>query len=68
MPVGIRSLVENPQYSLCKIQALNNAKPLILGFPSKEASMVAEFFIPILQRQGSFVVAIKDKAMGHVAR
>ncbi|KAK8070394.1 hypothetical protein PG997_010597 [Apiospora hydei] len=46
MPIGIKTLASKRQYSLCKIQPLNNTKPLVLGFPSKDASMVAEFFVP----------------------
>lgn len=49
-PVGTKVAAAGRDYTLLRIRALNGATPLVVGFPSENASMVAEFIVPILER------------------
>ncbi|KAK7916855.1 hypothetical protein PG985_010463 [Apiospora marii] len=69
MPLGIRMGAEGKELSVFKIHALNGAKPIVLGFPPEEASMLAKFCVPILERQDHILVAVNtidDRIRGRV--
>ncbi|KAK8068600.1 hypothetical protein PG996_007712 [Apiospora saccharicola] len=65
LPVGVNMGAAGKEFSVFKIQALNGAKPVI-NLPSEEASMVAAFYVPILERQEHFLVAVDNRNRGRV--
>ncbi|KAK7916856.1 hypothetical protein PG985_010464 [Apiospora marii] len=68
LPVSTRIAAADRQYSLYRIRVLDGAKPVVVGFPSEHASMVAKMFVPILENQDSFLVAIVSQSRGHIKR
>lgn len=68
LPVDTKLATAGRNYILLRVRALNGAKPLVVGFPSEEVSMMAKFWVPIMERQESLVVAIEDRTRGHIAR
>ncbi|KAK8103265.1 hypothetical protein PG984_016411 [Apiospora sp. TS-2023a] len=67
LPVGTQAATGDRDYILLRVRALNGAKPVV-AFPSDQASKVAKFFVPLLEQQDSFVIAIEDRTQGHIAR
>ncbi|KAK8068596.1 hypothetical protein PG996_007708 [Apiospora saccharicola] len=69
MPISTKTAAGDSEFSMYEIRPLNGVKPLVLGFfPSEHPSMVANLFVPILERQGSLVVAVENRAKGQISR
>ncbi|KAK8068599.1 hypothetical protein PG996_007711 [Apiospora saccharicola] len=65
MPTGMNMVAEGKTFGIFEMRAIKGAKPLVLGFPSEQSSMIAKFYVPLLKRQGHILVAIDDRAIGH---
>ncbi|KAK8103267.1 hypothetical protein PG984_016413 [Apiospora sp. TS-2023a] len=65
LPVGIKMGAAGKEFSVFKVQVLNGVKPAI-QLPSEQASMVAAFYVPILERQEHFLVAVDNRNRGRV--
>ncbi|KAK7973486.1 hypothetical protein PG988_007620 [Apiospora saccharicola] len=65
MPTGMNMVAEGKTFGIFEMRAIKGAKPLVLGFPSEQSSMIAKFYVPLLERQGHILVAIDDRAIGH---
>ncbi|KAK8103266.1 hypothetical protein PG984_016412 [Apiospora sp. TS-2023a] len=65
MPTGTSMIAEGKNFGIFELRAINGAKPLVLGFPSEQSSMIAKFYVPLLGHQGHILVAIDDRAIGH---
>ncbi|KAK7973485.1 hypothetical protein PG996_007710 [Apiospora saccharicola] len=61
LPVGTKAATGDRYYIKLRVRALNGAKPEVVGFPSDQASKMAKFFVPLLEQQDSFVIAIEDR-------
>ncbi|KAK8103262.1 hypothetical protein PG984_016408 [Apiospora sp. TS-2023a] len=69
MPTSTKTAAGDSEFSMYEIRPLNGVQPLVLGYyPSEHPSMVAKFFVPILERQGSLVVAVENRAKGQISR
>ncbi|KAK8103264.1 hypothetical protein PG984_016410 [Apiospora sp. TS-2023a] len=68
LPLATRIALADKKYSLYRIRALNGYKPLVAGYSSEQASIVAKSFVPMLEKQDSFLVAIAERQKGQLKR